>query len=177
MLRSENLQNPAYFSGYDDRLRYGQQRVEEYKNGSTAAKVTDTEQNPEPKAESAADRTAPRAKPLREIPYTAEDTAAMLEQTPPPTEQPEQNTPQQEQPTQPAAPVQNTDADADTVPHKLPDGLTDEQIFVLSMIRQGMSFDEMCKCGIKAAHLLVDITYLELVGCIRALPGGRYEQI
>ena len=60
---------------------------------------------------------------------------------------------------------------------KTPDGLTDEQIFVLSMIRQGMSFDEMCKCGIKAAHLLVDITYLELVGCIRAIPGGRYEII
>ena len=75
----------------------------------------------------------------------------------------------------PAAPEKGKQVDA--LPKNMPEGLTEEQIYVLSMIRQGMSFDEMCKCGIKAAHLLVDITYLELVGCIRAIPGGRYEII
>ncbi len=186
VLRVENLTDPAYFSAYDDKLKYGQQRVADYLDGSAKSKTTartapqNTDQaQPAPRN----DRTAPKAQPLREVPYTAEDTAPMMEQTPlatpaappqppaKPAAQPRDSTQENRQT------VSDQKKSEDTLPQKTPDGLTEEQIFVLSMIRQGMSFDEMCKCGIKAAHLLVDITYLELVGCIRALPGGRYELI
>ena len=170
VLRPENLTDPAYFSAYDDKLKYGQQRVDEYLSGSAYKKSVPLPQN----------RTAPKTQPLREVPYTDEDTAPMMEQAPLVTPS---VTPAAQPQRQPAAP---TDAPAvpeqekppiDALPKNMPEGLTEEQIYVLSMIRQGMSFDEMCKCGIKAAHLLVDITYLELVGCIRAIPGGRYEII
>ncbi len=179
VIRPENLTDPAYFSAYDDKLKYGQQRVGEYVNGSAYKKSPPTskersaEQTP-PRT----DRTAPKTQPLREVPYTDEDTAPMMEQAPlvtpsvTPTAAPKQPEPQK---AAPAAPEK--EPPADSLPKNIPEGLTEEQIYVLSMIRQGMSFDEMCKCGIKAAHLLVDITYLELVGCIRALPGGRYEII
>jgi len=194
VIRPENLSDPAYFSAYDDRLKYGQQRVGEYLDGSgyknkspqPTAQNTEQTQTPPPKS----NRFAPRTQPLREVPYTNEDTDPMLEQTPlvtpsvtpatapaskektgkPITDSPAANTTA-------AQNAQKQDKTTEPIPQKTPDGLTEEQIFVLSMIRQGMSFDEMCKCGIKAAHLLVDITYLELVGCIRALPGGRYEII
>ena len=175
MIRPENLSDPAYFTGYDDTLRYGTQRVAEYRGNAQTpppAPVPDqSEHEPRPA------RTAPKTEPLREVRYTAEDTQTMMEQsapvTPSPVPQP-QNT--QTPDSKEASAPPPTAAKEPALP-KTPDGLTDEQIFVLSMIRQGMSFDEMCKCGIKPAHLLVDITYLELVGCIRALPGGRYEQI
>ena len=36
VLRPENLGDPAYFSAYDDRLKFGQQRVEEYRGDSTS---------------------------------------------------------------------------------------------------------------------------------------------
>ncbi|MBR5869533.1 MAG: DNA-processing protein DprA [Clostridia bacterium] len=183
MIHPENLSNPAYFTGYDDTLRYGQQRISEYRSTAQPQPIptpeyTDRQEDRRPADRS---RTAPQAKPLREIPYTAEDTSPMLEQTPP-TESakapmPAPATEKTAAPKTESTPKESQAPAAESVPQKLPDGLTDEQIFVLSMIRQGMSFDEMCKCGIKAAHLLVDITYLELVGCIRALPGGRYEQI
>ncbi len=189
VLRPENLGDPAYFSAYDDKLKYGQQRVAEYQ-GSTAKQRTAAAQ-PAQNTENTrsiqrTDRSAPKTQPLREVPYTAEDTAPMMEQAPlvSPSVTPAQSqaTAKPDMPvseTPKAAPpsVSEQKPHADTLPQKMPDGLTEEQIFVLSMIRQGMSFDEMCKCGIKAAHLLVDITYLELVGCIRALPGGRYELI
>lgn len=184
VLRPENLNNPAYFTAFDDTLKYGQQRVQEYRGEEPAAATARSAQiptvdltPPPQKFHPRRERTAPKTQPLREIPYTAEDTAPMMESAPQhvsepaPTEQP-QNAPKPAKPSEPAAGKQE-----DPIPQKLPDGLTEEQIFVLSMIRQGMSFDEMCKCGIKAAHLLVDITYLELVGCIRTLPGGRYELI
>ena len=188
VLRTENLSNPAYFSAYDDTLKYGQQRVQEYRG--EAPTVQNANGNPHPiptvdmtpppqRTHRPRERTAPKTEPLREIPYTAEDTAPMLERNPqtPPPAPPKPTAPIAAQ-TPPDRPVgQPAQKTAEDIPQKLPEGLTDEQIFVLSLIRQGMSFDEMCKCGIKAAHLLVDITYLELVGCIRALPGGRYELI
>ena len=180
VLRPENLSDPAYFSAYDDKLKYGQQRVGEYQNGSAYKKSA-----PQPQertgevAPPRPDRSAPKTQPLREVPYTDEDTAPMMEQAPlvapsvTPAAQPHK--PADSPAEVPAAPEKGTQVDA--LPKNMPEGLTEEQIYVLSMIRQGMSFDEMCKCGIKAAHLLVDITYLELVGCIRAIPGGRYEII
>ena len=173
MIRPENLTDPAYFSGYDDTLKYGSQRVSEYREGSHPLPPAPVPEQPahEPRPI----RTAPKTEPLREIRYTAEETETMLEQAPPVTAPtPPPKTAQSSELKETSAPPQDAKEPA---PMKTPDGLTDEQIFVLSMIRQGMSFDEMCKCGIKPAHLLVDITYLELVGCIRALPGGRYEQI
>ena len=182
VLRIENLSDPAYFSAYDDKLKYGQQRVGEYRNGSAYKKTAAPKEHTAEQTPPRADRTAPKSQPLREVPYTEEDTAPMMEQAPlvtpsvtpaaGPTTQKPSEVPGE---AHTAAPVQ--EPPADPLPKKLPDGLTEEQVYVLSMIRQGMSFDEMCKCGIKAAHLLVDITYLELVGCIRALPGGRYEII
>lgn len=178
MLRIENLSDPAYFTAYDDTLKYGQQRVSDYRAGKgnktpkAAPAAAPAEARPAPKH---SDRTAPDARPLREVRYTEEDTAAMMEQ--PPLVSPPQTTPADKPAAvpQPKPRPEKKPEPAEPLPQKIPDGLTDEQIFVLSMIRQGMSFDEMCKCGIKAAHLLVDITYLELVGCIRTLPGGRYE--
>ena len=173
MIRPENLTDPAYFSGYDDTLKYGSQRVSEYREGSHPLPPAPVPEQPahEPRPT----RTAPKTEPLREIRYTAEETETMLEQAPPVTAPtPPPKTVSSSDLKETSAPPQDAKEPA---PMKTPDGLTDEQIFVLSMIRQGMSFDEMCKCGIKPAHLLVDITYLELVGCIRALPGGRYEQI
>lgn len=179
VLRPENLSDPAYFSAYDDKLKYGLQRVSEYL-GSTKTKTAEQPPHPaeQPRTSPRQDRTAPKTQPLREVPYTSEDTAPMMEQAPlvTPSVTPADK-PQKQQTPPSAAPKPADTAPADTLPSKTPEGLTEEQIFVLSMIRQGMSFDEMCKCGIKAAHLLVDITYLELVGCIRALPGGRYELI
>ena len=194
VIRPENLSDPAYFSAYDDRLKYGQQRVGEYLDGSgykanhQTAAAQSAEPTPPPPQRT--NRSAPRTQPLREVPYTNEDTDPMLEQTPlvTPSVTPAADPTSKDKTGKPVTdpPAANTTAaqsmplqekTADSIPQKTPDGLTEEQIFVLSMIRQGMSFDEMCKCGIKAAHLLVDITYLELVGCIRALPGGRYEII
>ena len=180
VLRPENLSDPAYFSAYDDKLKYGQQRVGEYQNGSAYKKSAPQPQDhPKEQPSPHRDRSAPKTQPLREVPYTDEDTAPMMEQAPlvtpsvTPAAQPQK---QADTPAEaPAAPEKGKQVDA--LPKNMPEGLTEEQIYVLSMIRQGMSFDEMCKCGIKAAHLLVDITYLELVGCIRAIPGGRYEII
>ena len=169
MIRPENLSDPAYFSGYDDTLRYGSQRVSEYRENHRTPPPAPAPEHPA--SDPRPPRTAPKTEPLREIRYTTEDTSPMLEQTPPPQTEVRPQKPAE------AAPAPTVKKTEEPLPPKAPDGLTDEQIFVLSMIRQGMSFDEMCKCGIKAAHLLVDITYLELVGCIRALPGGRYEQI
>ena len=189
VLHPENLSDPAYFSAFDDTLKYGQQRVEEYRSGagyrtknpprgSTPARP----QDPDPDAKPAGTRTAPPAVELREIRYTAEDTAPMMEQSPLVTPSVTPAAARQAPAPKPSSaptPVQEPkpETTADALPQKMPEGLTDEQQMVLSMIRQGMSFDDMCKCGVKAAHLLVDITYLELVGCIRAIPGGRYEII
>ena len=186
VLRIENLTDPAYFSAYDDKLKYGQQRVADYLDGSAKTKAAarpDAQNAEQPQTAPHTDRTAPRAQPPREVPYTSEDTAQMMEQPPlvtpaVPPQNPEKPVVGSSDPAQDTAQTAQEQKKAeDSLPQKTPDGLTEEQIFVLSMIRQGMSFDEMCKCGIKAAHLLVDITYLELVGCIRALPGGRYELI
>lgn len=173
MLRIENLADPAYFAAFNDTLKYGQQRVEEYRAGK-GARDRNPPADPPAARTAPADRKAPDARPLREVRYTDEDTAPMLEQTPLVTP-PQMSPADKAKPAPKPSPVPEKQPQTEPVPQKIPDGLTDEQIFVLSMIRQGMSFDEMCKCGIKPAHLLVDITYLELVGCIRTLPGGRYE--
>ena len=123
-------------------------------------------------------RRAPAAQPLREEPYSTPEKNEMLEEqpvrpapvrdtaVPDAKPQPPVPTPAAARETEEAAPA-----------HPRLQELSEEQAFVLSMVRKGMSFDEMCKSGMEAAHLLVNITYLELIGCIRAVPGGRYEYI
>ena len=207
VLHPEHLRDPAYFTAFDNTLRYGHEQVARHRAANAAphtraavhsdsaaqeahppipvspprqpaAPMTDARPLTALAADAPAARRAPAAQPLREEPYSAPEKDEMLEEQsvrPAPVSSMAIPDATPQPPASPSTPAHEKE---DAAPaHPRLQELSEEQAFVLSMVRKGMSFDEMCKSGMEAAHLLVNITYLELIGCIRAVPGGRYEYI
>ncbi|MBO5648913.1 MAG: DNA-processing protein DprA [Clostridia bacterium] len=178
----ENLDDPANYTAFNNTLRHGAARVNEYRQAylsrvTTRSAPPNDGVQPEAQTDTPARRTqerrtAPAQKPLREEPYDDGETKALISSCGSP---PRDDTDTSSQHTPPPQAAQSPPAEAPALGDAWQASDNDEQEAVLTMIREGLNFDEMCRGGLTSPRLMVALTCLELAGKIRAVPGGRYE--
>ena len=57
-----------------------------------------------------------------------------------------------------------------------PSTLSDEERAVYQALTSPMTSDELSRAGLDPSVVLAALTTLEIRGCVRPLPGGRYER-
>lgn len=181
----ENIGNPTYFYHYDDRLKYGAERIAKHAEDRGPAQPpirvlphsqqTDT---PHKKRTAPADMTA-REEPI--LPAEAETDSMRENETLHSASAPEAAPHRSETETHASpssdntADIKDSSAFPDALEPQKREDLTETQSRILEMVRRNMTFDEICAAGFRASDLMVELTLLELSGYIVSQAGGHYR--
>lgn len=74
------------------------------------------------------------------------------------------------------APAEPSEPEPDRAPSIDPSTLSDEERAVYEALTSPMTSDELSRAGLDPSVVLAALTTLEIRGCVRGLPGGRYER-